>query len=175
MKIKLHKYKKNIIIIFFIIILSLIAMIRIIYLNTQKYPLLPAQNYTLQDEINNDGFLICFNNYQIYNANQLKEYYYDESSSSFMDESDIIFNVSIKNTTSEDKKINLEKFTMQNGYITGGGINPFLFNCLNTDLQSLTLEPNEEIKVLLPYPYLSDKDIKLILSLYPQKISVNIN
>ncbi len=166
-------------------IISIIAVIaiaftaRVVYVNVFEYHFTEKAVYqTGEIFILNDLELTCTYD-GIYSSEELTKIYGEEVLS-YCDESDLILTLEITNPTAEEKTLDLSSFCMQYAYISGGGINPYLFAYLNPDTGSkCTIESAETVTILLPYLYDWDtlgfeKPYDLVLSLYPENVRVRI-
>ncbi len=145
-----------------------VVVFRIAYVNTVKYPTSAACIYALNETASYRSFEITVTDSTVYSADELQELF-DMADSAYLDEREIVLSVHVRNTGDDAKRLAVSSFTMEYGYLSGGGINPDLFYSFNPDLSDLTFEPGEELDILLPYPLLAENP-HLILSLYPQKI-----
>jgi len=146
--------------------------LRIFYINAIKYPAPLPQTYMLNEIADYRNFDIYVSEYAVYTDNQLKEMFTIENLE-FADETEIVLNMHIKNNSNDKRRLELSTFTLEYDYLSGGGVNPVLFSFFNSNLSTLDFEPNEEKNIMLPYP-LIDEHPHLLLSLYPQKIIIEI-
>lgn len=158
--------------ILFIFLVVFCILLRIFYINAIRYPVLLSQTYMLNEIVDYRNFDIYVSKYTVYSDKQLQEMF-TINNSEFVDETEIVLNMYIKNNSDDKRRLELSVFTLEYDYLSGGGINPFLFSCFNSDLSTLDFEPNEEKNIMLPYP-LVDEHPHLLLSLYPQKIIIEL-
>jgi hypothetical protein len=154
---------------------ALFSCIRIIYINTEKYPKIVQNSYCTGEAFTYNGMQIEVLDAQIYSDDKLKEKYQmvpDEAA----DACDIVIELKLKNISETVQECNIAGFTMQNGIEPIGSENPYLFSYLNPGQSgTVTLEPAEEDTVFLAFPLESGTEksgLKLILALYPEKCEV---
>lgn len=156
-----------------LIFLAAAAMIlRIVYVNVVQYPVQPSRTYTLNETVVFRDFEMTITDYNIYTGSQIQELF-ALTDSSYVDETEIVLAMHVRYTGDESRRLDVTSFALEYDYISGGNINPILFNCFNSDLSGLTFEPGEEKDVLLPYPLNGEKP-NLILSLYPRKLMIDL-
>lgn len=163
---------KNIFKISFIFLVIFCISLRIFYINAIKYSVLLPQTYMLNEIVNYRDFDIYVSQYTVYTDNQLQEMF-TINNSDFTNETEIVLNMYIKNNSNDKRRLELSAFTLEYDYLSGGGINPVLFSCFNSNLSTLDFEPNEEKNIMLPYPLIDERP-HLLLSLYPQKIIIEL-
>ncbi len=155
-----------------LVITSLVIAFRIAYVNLVKYPTSAAHTYALNETAAYHSFELTVTDGTVYSADELQELF-GMADSAYLDEREIVVSVHVRNTGEEAKRLDVMSFAMEYGYLSGGGINPDLFYSFNPELSGLTFEPGEERDILLPYPLLAENP-HLVLSLYPQKIIMNL-
>lgn len=153
-------------------IVCLTAALRIIYINTVKYPLTAPRVYKIGDEVNYQGFQIRIIDVKIFSAKELAEKYSDLQVDD-ADESNVIVKVEITNNFDEDERLELGGIVMMYDYLYGGSMNPYLFSVINSNVETLRIASREQLNVELTYPLIGENP-SLIFSLYPQKIAVQL-
>lgn len=148
------------------------VILRIIYVNVVQYPIQPSQTYALNEMVLFRDFEITIMDYTIYTDSQMQELF-ALTDSSYVDETEIVLAVHVRYTGTESKRLDVTSFALEYDYISGGNINPILFNCFNTGLSGLTFEPGEEKDILLPYPLIGENP-HFVISLYPQKLRIEL-
>ncbi len=162
-----------------IAVIAIAFTARVIYVNTVEYRFTEKAVYQTGETFTLNGLEITCIYDGIYSSDELIKIYSEEVLN-YSDEADLMLTLSITNGANEAKTIDLSSFCMQYGYISGGGINPYLFGYLNSGTGSkCTVEQGETITVILPYSYDWDafgdeKPYDLVLSLYPENIRVRI-
>lgn len=156
----------------FLVLVSLVILFRIAYVNLVEYPTSAACTYALNETAAYRSFELTVTGSTVYSADELQELF-DMADSAYLDEREIVLSVHVRDTGDEAKRLDVSSFAMEYGYLSGGGINPDLFYSFNPDLSDLTFEPGEEQDIFLPYPLLAENP-HLVLSLYPQKIIMNV-
>ncbi len=163
-------------------IIAVVAMAftaRVIYVNAVEYRFTEKAIYQTGETFTLNELEITCTYDGIYSSDELIKIYGDEILN-YSDEADLMLTLNITNETNEAKTIDLSSFCMQYGYISGGGINPYLFGYLNSGTGSkCTVKQGETMTVILPYPYNwdtdgSEKPYDLVLSLYPENVRVRI-
>ncbi|MCD8380440.1 MAG: hypothetical protein LUC95_09055 [Lachnospiraceae bacterium] len=155
-----------------IILAAAAVVLRIVYVNTVQYPTQPSRTYTLNETVLFRDFEITITDYTIYTGSQLQELF-DLTDSSYVDETEIVLAMHVRYIGDESKRLDVTSFALEYDYISGGNINPILFNYFNADLSGLNFEAGEEKDILLPYP-LNGENPQLVISLYPQKLMIKI-
>ncbi len=152
---------------------------RVVYVNAVEYRFTEKTVHSTGETFTlHDLELTCTYD-GIYSSEELAKIYGEEVIS-YCDESNLILTLEITNPTDESQTLDLSTFCMQYAYISGGGINPYLFAFLNEGIGSkCTIAPAETLTVLLPYLYDwdtfgSEKPYDLVLSLYPENVRVRI-
>ncbi len=168
---------KRIIAIITVIAIAFIA--RVIYVNAVEYRFTEKAVYSTGETFIFHNLEITCSYDGIYSSEEFAKIYGEEVIS-YCDESDLILTLEITNPIAESQTLDLSSFCMQYAYISGGGINPYLFAYLNPGTGSkCTIEPAETFTILLPYLYDWDtfgteKPYDLVLSLYPENVRVRI-
>ncbi|MCD7847217.1 MAG: hypothetical protein LUG49_04220 [Oscillospiraceae bacterium] len=162
-----------------IIVLAIAFTARVIYVNAVEYRFTEKTVHATGETFNlHDLELTCTYD-GIYSSEELTKIYGEEVLI-YSDESDLILTLEITNPTDEVKTLDLSSLCMQYAYISGGGINPYLFAYLNSGIGSkCTIKSGETLTILLPYSYDwdtfgSQKPYDLVLSLYPENVRVRI-
>lgn len=162
-----------------IAVIAIAFTARVIYVNAVEYRITEKAVYQTDETFTLDELEITCTYDGIYSSDELIKIYGEEILS-YSDEADLMLTLDITNGTDETKTIDLSSFRMQYSYISGGGINPYLFGYLNSGTGSrLTVEPSETVSVILSFPYDWDafedeKPYDLVLSLYPENIRARI-
>jgi hypothetical protein len=166
-----------------IIIIAALALIRIIYVNTVLYPAVENVSYKIGDVVscksdyfgNRDKaigtFDLTLNGTETLTKSELEARYPDIY---MTDEIDVIVSMTVKNTS--DMKFRVypnQMYGITDGFYSNGGANPYMFEYLNSEISSLSLEPNEEINLLVPYPVTDTDSLDgLLVSLYPERVFI---
>lgn len=155
---------------------------RIYYVNNVEYHIPEREVYHIGDVISYNGLEVTVCDYKIYSAEELNAAYDNQTESDandFSDDFDLVFNLTIKNTSSETKSFNAVATGMMYGNKYGGNVNPYLYSYFNPNTPgTLELEPETTKTVTLIFPYEADilcDSSRYIFSLYPRNISVMLN
>ncbi len=157
------------------------------------YPQTKQLSLNLGDETKYSGLafkvvsneLFSYDEFVVKCNNKIDTKFYTDS----LNTNDLVFSVALinlKNNTNSSKTISLENIVItSDAYSNGIDINAF--SSLNKDISYInpTLEPQQEITVYLVYSMLkpqfiprekklSNVSLKLMLSLYPEKIFINL-
>jgi hypothetical protein len=90
------------------------------------------------------------------------------------DEMNMIVSMTIKNTSEIKFRVYPNQmYGITDEFYSNGGANPYMFEYLNSEISSLSLEPNEEINLLVPYPATGTDSLDgLLVSLYPERVFI---
>ena len=77
-----------------------------------------------------NGIKMCISNYKIYNGEELNKLY-DNELEDVVDNYDILFNISLENTSNDIKQYNAVSSGIMYGYNSGGNVNPYLYQYFN--------------------------------------------
>lgn len=170
------KNRKRIIAILSVFILLIgILCGRIYYVNNVEYHIPEREVYHIGDVISYNGLEVTVSDYKLYSGEELNDAYNNQIEDS-VDEFDLLFNLTIKNTSNETKSFNSVATGMMYGNKYGGNVNPNLFPFFNPSTSGvIELEPETTKTVTLIFPYEADvlcDSSRYIFALYPRNISV---
>lgn len=122
-----------------------------------------------------NGIKMCISNYKIYNGEELNKLYNNELED-VVDDNDILFNISLENTSNDIKQYNAVSSGIMYGYNSGGNVNPYLYQYFNQDSDGiLELKSGEKKTITLAFPYEEyNSEIMYIVSLYPENIRIRL-
>ncbi len=171
-------FSKRRIIVLLVIILEILSIARIAYVNLEQH-VTKAHMYKSGEKFEYNDFQIEVTETDFYSSDNIEEVY-GELPEDALVEKEIIIKLKVKNIANEEQILDISSFVLQVGLESGGSVDPYLFPYLNPGLNgSFTLKKGESQTVLLAFPIDSatekDKeDIKLILSLYPEKNAIEL-
>lgn len=163
-----------------VLIIMILIAARIYYVNNVEYSSERPLTYSLDEAFEYNELEFKITNRKILSPDQLMEEFPEIPEDVLKEDGgDLLLDIHIKNTSGIEQDFDLTALTMQIGIFSGGGINPYLFQYMNTDLSAyLTIKSNQEISATLAYPMDTTRtetdDLKLILYLYPQTVSVGL-
>lgn len=169
---------KKIIIILLIIILGILSIVRIMYVNAKQH-VREVYTYKAGETFEYNSFQVKVAEVNFYSADDMKSMY-GEIPEEVLAENEIIIKVEVKNMADEGQTFNIAPFTLQIGIENGGSVDPYVYPYLNPGLSgNFVLEKEEMQTVMLAFPIekavLETKEqIKLILSLYPEKYEIEL-
>jgi len=122
-----------------------------------------------------NGIKMCISNYKIYNGEELNKLY-DNELEDVVDNYDILFNISLENTSNDIKQYNAVSSGIMYGYNSGGNVNPYLYQYFNQNSDGiLELKSGEKKTITLAFPYEEyNSEIMYIVSLYPENIRIRL-
>lgn len=170
--------KKRVIVFCLLMIMGVLSVVRIMYVNAEQQ-VRQAYTYKTGETFEYKGFQIRMEA-DIYSADDLKSMY-QEIPEEVLAENEIIITAEVKNMADEEKTFNLTPFTLQIGMEHGGSVDPYVYPYLNPGVSGSIVLGKEETKtVMLAFPIEKDaleaeEQIKLILSLYPEKYEIILN
>lgn len=169
---------KKRIILLMIIVVGIASVIRIRYINTVQRTT-GVHSYKLNERFEYSGFEFEAVEAALYTAAEMQSKF-KEIQFDALDENDLLITLKIKNLTEEEKTVNITTFTLQCGLENGGGVNPYLYPYLNPETGGgARLGSGEERMIQLAFPVeetavKSEEQLKLIISLYPEKYEIII-
>ncbi len=173
---QIMKHKtKPIVIIILTAITALLITFRIIYVNNTLYSIPERYIYAVNEEFECYGMSMSLSDYKIYSGEKLNNIYNNELEG-MTDDNDIMFNLTIKNTSDKIKSYNAIASGIMYGYKSGGSANPYLYQYFNPKIPGIIeIAPNESVTVTLAFP--CDKNettIEYVASLYPENVRVKL-
>lgn len=179
--------KSKVILLAIIFVLVVIIGLRYNYINN-KYPEASVEVYNLGDTIEYRGITVNAEKVKFISDDEIKNMNLEEST--FFENNErkaIVATVNFKNTSSESQNIECDYFEAAS-IDWHNGLNYELFTVLNGEeaSPSLTLAPNEEITLDLPYEMfdfqysssswerIEEVQFRLTLDIYPVKKSVKL-
>ncbi|MEG2290720.1 MAG: hypothetical protein RSA29_14720 [Clostridium sp.] len=181
------KKKSKVILLTIIFILVVIIGLRFNYINN-KYPKAPVEAYNLGDTIEYRGIKVKVEKAKFISDNEIKNMNLEEST--FFENAErkaIVATVNFKNTSNENQSIECDFFEAES-IDWHNGLNYEMFTVMNGKeaSPSLTLAPNEEITLDLPYEMfdfqynssgwkkIEEVQFSLTLDIYPVKKCVKL-
>ncbi|EOS40447.1 hypothetical protein C808_01418 [Lachnospiraceae bacterium M18-1] len=169
---------KKRIIILLVIIFGGLSITRIMYINSRQH-VRKVHTYKAGETFEYDHFQIKAADVNIYSADNMRDMY-KEIPKEVLAENEIVIKLEVKNIADEERMFHIAPFTLQVGIENGGAIDPYVYPYLNPGLSGkISFEEEETQAVMLVYPIeraaLEAKEqIKLILSLYPEKYEIRL-
>lgn len=122
-----------------------------------------------------NGIRMCISNHKIYDGEELNKLY-DNELEDVVDNYDILFNISLENTSHDIKQYNAVSSGIMYGYNSGGSVNPYLYQYFNQDSDGiLVLKSGEKRTITLAFPYEEyNSEIMYVVSLYPENIRIRL-
>lgn len=170
-----RSYKKKAIILL-AVIWGVLSIVRIVYVNSKQH-VDGTHTYKTGETFEYKNFQVRAAEVNCYSADDMKEIY-QEIPEDVLPENEIVIRLEVKNLANEEQIFNISSFTTQVGIERGSAIDPYVYPYLNPELSgSIALQKGEMQTVLLAFPIerstLETKEqIKLILSLYPEKCEI---
>lgn len=169
--------RKKFIVVILAILFGVLSIVRICHVNTVQH-VKKINTFKVGEMFKYQDFQIEVTKAEIYTATALKNKYQDVPEDA-IDENNIIIKLRIKKIGKNDKELDIGAFTIQDGVEGGGGTNPYLYPYLNSNSSGMTtFEKSNEQTIILAFPIERtkkyDKNLKLILALYPEKYEVKL-
>lgn len=172
----MRESQKRVIIFFLFMILGALSIVRIMYVNAEQH-VRQSYTYKVGETFEYTNFQIKIKKVDVYSADDMKSMY-KEISEEVLAENEIIIEAEVKNMEDEEQTFNITPFTLQIGMEYGGSVDPYVYPYLNSEIGgSIVLEKEETKIVTLAFPIEKEalearEQLKLILSLYPEKYEI---
>lgn len=169
---------KRLITIALILILGILSIARIICVNLEHH-ITETHTYKPGEKFKYNDLEVEVTEVNFYTADDMKKAY-EEIPEEVLTDDEIVLRLEVENTTNKEMTFDISPFTLQVGLERGGSVDPYVYPYLNPGLSgTFTLKKDENQTVLLAFPIermtlQNEEQIKLILSLYPEKYEIKI-